>query len=146
MAENSPAPKERRSHTEPDRRAQSAAILRAVADLLEQSPQLPEPDVEIRWTVISGYARRDVPALLALATSVTPGPWRPEICGTGSDWLYLRSEIRGPARRYMRLSVGCPAADIGVESGVTTRTEKVPVWRLPPAVADTAGTPTVERT
>lgn len=125
-------------------RMQTAAILRTVADLIEQHPELPLPRAEVAWHVMSGHAGADVPALLALVTSAVTGPWKPEVRST-SDWLYLTSTNRDSGIHGVTVSVGCPAADVGVKSAVRSRTEEIPVWELPASVAGVVGTSTVER-
>lgn len=113
---------------ESERRQQSAAILRAVADLIEQHPEVREPRVSVDW-----YIRGENPhAAMRLATDVFPaGSWTAKTRESGQyAWLDLdggnAAAISGPG---VSLQV---SADARHEAGTRT----VTAWKPSPAIAD----------
>jgi hypothetical protein len=114
------------------RRQEAAAILRAVADLIEARPDLPEPDTSIR-VYLSAFRCGDVPAALADITAAVPGPWTAKVSQSGSDaWLDLaRAATGSTVTKGTTLTVSAPAKETCAPSGVRT----VTTWQLLPAVA-----------
>jgi hypothetical protein len=106
-------------------RADAAAILRAVADLIEAREDIPVPGTDIRF-----YVRGDdAPAVMTAIAAALPCRWRAEVSRGGEhEWLYLRS---GPewALRGTRVDISAPAADVCTAAGAKT----VTVWQ--PAAA-----------
>ena len=85
-------------------RADAAAILRAVADLIEDREDIPVPGNDISFYVRGG----DAPATMAAIADALPCQWRAEVSCSGEyEWLYLRS---GPASvlRGTRVSISAP--------------------------------------
>ena len=118
--------------TTPDAtRADAAAILRAVADLIEARADIPVPGTDISF-----YVRGDdVPATMAAIAAALPCQWRAEISRSGEyEWLYLRS---GPASvlRGTRVGISAPAADACTAAGAKT----VTVWQPAAALASFVG-------
>ena len=77
-------------------RADAAAILRAVADLIETRPDIPVPGTDISF-----YVRGDdAPATMAAIAAALPCQWQAELSRGGEyEWLYLRSgRLSGAAR------------------------------------------------
>jgi hypothetical protein len=113
-------------------RREAAAILRAVADLIETRPDLPRPDAHIR-IYVSAHGGRDVPAALADITAAVPGPWTAEITRSGEHcWLDLTSAAAGSTlTKGTTVKVSSPARDACAPSGTRT----VTTWRPVPAVA-----------
>src|ERR1700730_18930441 len=85
-------------------RADAAAILRAVADLIETRPDIPVPGSDISF-----YVRgEDTPATMAAIASALPCDWQARISRGGEhEWLNLRS---GPLAVIHRTCVGGRAA------------------------------------
>jgi hypothetical protein len=113
------------------RRRESVAILRAVADLIETRPDLPEPDATIRIHV-SGYTC-DVPAALTAITAALPGPWTPKMSRSGThEWLDLTASAAGSSNiNGTTVHLSAPARDACEPSGTRTIT----TWQPLPAVA-----------
>ena len=113
-------------------RADAAAILRAVADLIETHEDIPVPSTGINF-----YVRGDdAPATMAGIAAALPCQWRAEISRSGQyEWLYLRS---GPASvlRGTRVDISAPAADACTAAGAKT----VTVWQPAAALAGFVGT------
>src|SRR5260370_40525380 len=106
------------------RRQEAAAILRAVADLIEARPDLPEPTAKIHFFV-SEYRCADVPAGLAAITTALPGPWQARISHTagGADWLDLRAAAAGSSVTTGTTVEGStPASEACAPSGTRTVT------------------------
>ena len=82
--------KEAPAMTTTDTTRTAAAMLRAVADLIESRPDLPEPGADISF-----YVRGDdVPATMAGIAAALPCGWRAEVSRSGQyEWLY-------PAQRH----------------------------------------------
>ncbi len=113
----------------------AAAVLRAVAGLIETHPDMPEPSTDISF-----YVRgENTPATMAAIAAALPCQWRAEISRSGAyEWLYLRSDIPLAAvTRGTRVSVGAPAADACTAAGAKT----VTVWQPAAALAALAARP-----
>jgi len=112
-------------------RADAAAILRAVADLIETRPETPVPGTDIRF-----YVRgHDAPTVMAAIAASLPCQWRAEFSRSGEyEWLYLRS---GPdsSLRGTRVDISAPAADACTAAGAKT----VTVWQPAAALAALVG-------
>lgn len=112
-------------------RTAAAAILRAVADLIEARPDTPLPGSDISF-----YVRGDdAPATMAAIAAALPCEWRAEFSRGGEyEWLYLRS---GPASalRGTRVSISALAADACTAAGART----VTVWQPAAALAGLVG-------
>jgi hypothetical protein len=113
-------------------RADAAAILRAVADLIEAHPDLPLPGCDIDF-----YVRGDgTPATMAAIAAALPCQWRAEISrGSTHEWLNLKSG-QASALRGMRVCIGAPAADACTAAGAKT----VTVWQPAAALTCFVGT------
>ena len=113
-------------------RADAAAILRAVADLIETHPDMPVPGADISF-----YVRGDdVPAAMATIAAALPCQWQAEISrGSGYEWLNLRS---GPtsALRGTRVRISADAAAACTAAGAKT----VTVWQPAAALTRFLGT------
>lgn len=114
------------------RRQEAAAIFRAVADLIERRPDLPEPTARVDFYV-SDYKCDDVPAALAAITTALPGPWQATISRSDPDaWLHLRSAAAGSSvTTGTTVDVAAPVKDACAPSGTRTIT----TWQPLPAVA-----------
>lgn len=116
--------------TEAERRRQSAAILRAVADLIERHPEVKEPRVRVDW-----YFQGEHPhATMTLAAGVFPaGPWTASTRESGEySWLNLEAgNADGVSMPGVRLCVTADARHACEESGTRT----VTVWKPSPAIA-----------
>ena len=116
-----------------DRRATAAAILRAVADLIETRPDLPEPGSDISFYLHG----EDAAAAMAAIAAALPCGWQAEIShGPSYDWLRLTST--NPQHGYTRstrVTISAPAPDVCVPAGAKT----VTVWQPAPALAGLAG-------
>ncbi len=112
-------------------RADAAAILRAVADLIETHPGIPVPGSDISF-----YVRGDdAPAAMAAIAAALPCQWRAEISRGGEhEWLYLRGG-EASALQGTRVRIGAPAADACTAAGTRT----VTVWQPAGALAGLAG-------
>lgn len=112
------------------RRQEAAATLRAVADLIEARPDLPEPDTRINFYVFSEHG--DVPAILTAITTALPGPWNAKIqtsASTGNQWLYLTASPGSTDRTEVRVSARAK------DACTMTGTRTVTTWQPLPAVA-----------
>jgi len=102
-------------------RADAAAILRAVADLIGTREDIPLPGSDISF-----YVRgQDAPAAMAAIAAALPCQWQAEISRSGEyEWLHLRT---GPASvlRGTRVSINAPATDACTAAGAKT----VTVWQ-----------------
>ena len=101
-------------------RTDAAAILRAVADLIETRPDIPVPGSDISF-----YVRgQDTPATMAAIASALPCDWQASISRGSGEWLNLRSGplavIHGTCVR-----ISAPAADACTAAGAKT----VTVWQ-----------------
>ena len=112
-------------------RADAAAILRAVADLIQTREDIPVPGGDISFYLHG----EDAPAIIAAVAAAVPCQWQAEISRSGEyEWLHLRS---GPySTRTMRVSISAPAADTCTAAGAKT----VTVWQPAPALAGFLGT------
>ena len=112
-------------------RADAAAILRAVADLIETHSDVPVPGSDISF-----YVRGDdAPATMAAIAAALPCQWQAEISRGGEyEWLYLRT---GPSSvlHGTRVSISAPAADACTAAGAKT----VTVWQPADALTGLLG-------
>lgn len=111
-------------------RTDAAAILRAVADLIETYPDIPVPRADISF-----YVRGDdVPATMAVIAAALPCQWQAEVSRSSEyEWLNLNS---GPyATRGARVQISAPAADACTAAGAKT----VTVWQPAAALAAFVG-------
>lgn len=114
------------------RRQEAAAILRAVAGLLETRPDLPEPHATITiYLTDPGLA--GIPAALAQITAALPGPWKATISRSASSaWLDLTRAAAGSTiTAGTTVTVSTPAEQACAPAGTRT----VTTWRPLPAVA-----------
>jgi hypothetical protein len=112
-------------------RANTAAILRAVADLIETRKDIPVPGTDISF-----YVRGDdTPGIMAAIAAALPCQWQAEISrGAEYEWLNLRSN---PASvlHGTRVNISAPVADACTAAGAKT----VTVWQLADALAGFLG-------
>jgi hypothetical protein len=113
-------------------RQEAAAILRAVADMIETRPDLPEPTARITFWV-SAHQCGDVPAALAAITSAVPGPWHAALHQSGDNpWLDLRSAATGASvTNGTTVDINVPAKEACAPTGTRT----VTTWQPLPAIA-----------
>ena len=114
-------------------RTAAAAILRAVADLIENRPDIPEPGAHISFYLYG----QDAPATMAAIASALPCGWQASISRSGEhEWLSLHSD--GPAAsvtRGARVTISAPAADTCIQAGAKT----VTVWQPAAALTGVLG-------
>jgi hypothetical protein len=112
----------------------TVAILRAVADLIENRPELPEPDCRVSFYVHSGD---DTPATMAAIAAALPCGWRARISRGGDhEWMDLDSDTPGASvTRGTQVHIAAPAAAVCVPTGAKT----VTVWQPAPALTGLAG-------
>ena len=113
--------------TEGNNRTAAAAMLRAVADLIEVRPDIALPGTDISFHVHG----EDVPATMAAIAAALPGTWQAEIHRSGGyEWLYLRSDCPSASvTKGTRVTISADAADACTAAGAKT----VTVWQ--PAAA-----------
>ncbi len=101
-------------------RTAAAAMLRAVADLIESRLDIAEPGSDISFYVHGD----DAPAAMAAIAAALPGTWRAEISRSGQyEWLYLRSAAPlASVTRGTRVTISAPAADACTAAGAKTVT------------------------
>ena len=114
-------------------RMAAAALLRAVADLIETRPDIPEPGSDISFYVHGD----DAPAAMAAIAAALPCTWRAETSRSGQyEWLSLRSAAPlASVTRGTRVTISAPAADACTAAGAKT----VTVWQPAPALAALVG-------
>lgn len=106
----------------------TAALLRAVADLIQTQPGVPLPRIDIDFYVCGP----DAPATMAAIAAALPCGWQPRISrgGSGGEWLNLDSDPQPPSvTRGARVQIGAPTLDVCAPA----RAKTVTVWR--PAAA-----------
>jgi hypothetical protein len=116
-------------------RAGAAAILRAVADLIQTREDIPVPGGDISFYLHG----EDAPAIMAAIAAALPScRWQAEISrGSEHEWLRLSS---GPySTRDTRVSISAPAADTCTAAGAKT----VTVWQPAAALAGFLGSDTL---
>ena len=115
-------------------RASAAAILRAVADLIESRPDLPEPDSRISFYVHDGD---NTPADMAAIAAALPCDWHACISrGSGHEWLDLKSDNpNASVLRGTEVRISAPASAVCIPAGAKT----VTVWQPAPALTGLAG-------
>ena len=119
-------------------RAEAAAILRAVAGLIETRPDIPVPGSRISFYV-HGH---DAPAVMAAVARALPCRWHASVSGGGKDeWLRLTSG-QAAVISGTRVDIAAPAADACTRRA-GTRT--VTVWQPAAALAGLAGDLEAER-
>jgi hypothetical protein len=95
-------------------RGGAAAILRAVADLIESRPDLPEPGTDISFYVHG----ENTPATMAAIAAALPCGWQAEISRGGTyEWLYLRSDRPATVIRGTRVTISAKTADACTAAG-----------------------------
>ncbi len=102
-------------------RTAAAAILRAVADLIEARPDIPLPGSDISF-----YLRGDdTPATMAAVAAALPCQWQGSISRSGEHgWLNLQSGPRAVIHGTC-VRISAPAADACTPAGART----VTVWQ-----------------
>jgi hypothetical protein len=115
-------------------RTTTATILRAVADLIENRPGLPDPDCRISFYVHSG---EDTPGTMAAIAAALPCGWHARISrGSDHEWMDLDSDIPGASvLRGTQVHISAPASAVCVRAGAKT----VTVWQAAPALTGLAG-------
>ena len=119
--------------TTADNTRTAAAMLRAVADLIESRPDLPEPGADISF-----YVRGDdVPATMAGIATALPCGWRAEVRRSGQyEWLTLSSDTpRASVTRGIQVTISADAADACTPAGA----KMVTVWQPAAALAALVG-------
>jgi hypothetical protein len=114
-------------------RADTAALLRAVADLIETRPDIPGPSTRVHFVVIGA----DAAATVAAIAAALPCPWHAEIARNatlGNDWLRLEARA-GDAE----VSVSAEADAVCTATGTATRTVPATVWEPQSAIAAVVG-------
>jgi hypothetical protein len=112
-------------------RANTAAILRAVAGLIETREDIPVPGTDVSFYVRGA----DTPGIMAAIAAALPCQWQAEISRSAEyEWLNLRSN---PASvlHGTRVSISAPAADACTAAGAKT----VAVWRPADALTGLLG-------
>ena len=114
-------------------RTAAAAILRAVADLIETRPDIPEPGSRISFYLHGP----DAPAAMAAIASALPCEWQASIRRSGEhEWLNLDSDAPvASVTRGARVSISAPAADACTAAGART----VTVWQPAAALTGLVG-------
>ncbi|HEY1914693.1 MAG TPA: hypothetical protein VGH27_03870 [Streptosporangiaceae bacterium] len=122
-------------------RAAAVALLRAVADLIESRPDLPDPSARVHFYVCGEHA---VTQMTAIAEGLPCG-WQSEVRhgDSGRAWLDLDSTPQPSSiLRGTRVDISAPVGDVCVPAGIQT----VPVWQPAAALAGLAGSgPASER-
>ena len=118
--------------TDPARTA-AAAILRAVADLIETRPDLPEPSSRVSFYLYGP----DAPAAMAAIAAALPCEWQASISRSSEhEWLHLDSNAPVTSvTRGARVHISAPAADACTASGART----VTVWQPADALTGLVG-------
>lgn len=114
-------------------RVTAAAILRAVADLIEA-----RPDIQLPGSDIDFYVRGDdAPAVMAAIASALPcDQWQASVSHSGEhEWLDLSSG-RASALQGTRVRISAPTSDACAATGTKT----VTVWRPAGALTGLLGT------
>jgi hypothetical protein len=113
-------------------RTDTVAVLRAVADLIETSPGIPVPGIDVSF-----FVRGDGAAVtMAAIAAALPCQWRAEVTRGGEyEWLDLRSGTSS-VLHGTRVSISAPVADACTPAGAKT----VTVWQPAAALARFAGT------
>ncbi len=114
-------------------RTAAAAILRAVADLIETRPDIPEPGSSVSFYLYGP----DAPATMAAIAAALPCEWQASIHRSGEhEWLNLDSNAPVTSvTRGARVSISAPVADVCTASGART----VTVWRPADALTGLVG-------
>ncbi len=114
-------------------RATAAAILRAVADLIETRPDIPEPTSRVSFYLYG----QDAPAAMAAIAAALPCQWQASIRRSGEhEWLNLDSNAPAASvTRGAQVYISAPVADACTASGART----VTVWQPAPALAGLVG-------
>ena len=115
-------------------RTNAAAILRAVADLIETRPDIPVPGASIDFYLTG----EDAPATMAAIAAALPCQWRASVNRSGGyEWLNLHSEgLAASVSRGARVAISAPTRDTCVPAGART----VTVWQPAAALAELLGT------
>ncbi len=114
-------------------RASAAALLRAVADLIETRPDLPEPASRVSFYLPS---REDTAATMAAIADALPCGWHAHLTrGSNRESLHLDSNNPADVLRGTRISITASASAVCVPTGAMT----VTVWQPAPALTGLAG-------
>jgi hypothetical protein len=115
-------------------RADAAAILRAVADLIEAHPGIPVPGARIDFYLTG----EDAPATMAAIAAALPCQWQASVSRSGGyEWLNLNSDgLSASVSRGARVSISAPTKDTCIPAGAKT----VTVWQPAAALAGLLGT------
>jgi hypothetical protein len=119
--------------TDDTTRATAAKILRAVADLIETTPEIPVPSADISF-----YVRGDsAPAMVTAVATSLPCEWQSSISrGSSHEWLNMCSAPGRTGLRGAVVRISAPAADVCVQAGART----VTVWQPGEALTGLLGT------
>ena len=115
-------------------RITTATILRAVADLIETRPDLPEPDCRVSFYVHGGD---DTAATMAAIAAALPCGWHARIKRSGQhEWMDLDSDTPGASvLRGTQVHISAPASAVCIPAGA----KSVTVWQPVPALTGLAG-------
>lgn len=121
--------------TDPAARTDAAAILRALADLIDSRPNLPLPG-----TGISFHLRgEDAAATMAAIATALPCEWRASISSSGTyEWLYLTSGPDYVGLSGTQVRICAQTKDVCAPAGTETCT--VTLWRPAEALTALVGT------
>jgi len=115
--------------TTPSRPA-AAAILRAVADLIEARPDIGLPSIRVHY--IFGAAVADAAAVVADVAAALPCQWRADLDGASSrDWLTLEAQTGATALHGAEVTISAKAEALCVATGTKT----VTTWAPQPVIA-----------
>lgn len=108
-------------------RSQVAAVMRAVADLIEQDETVPVPETKIGFSV---YGLSDGgPGIVRDIMAGLQGGWKSrEIHDRGATYYDLTRKTGG-----VEIQIWTTAEVVGAQQG--TRTVEVPAWQVSPEIA-----------
>ncbi len=125
--------------TTPERQTAAAAILRAVADLIETREDIPLPGCDVDFHLHG----EDVLATMTAIATALPCQWHASLSRSGEyEWLKLCSDPPGSTviRTGAWVTITADAADTCVEAGAKT----VTVWQPREAITGLLGGRPVE--
>lgn len=122
----------------PGKPATTAAMLRAVADLLETRPDLPDPGIRIDFYTHGPHA----PATMTAIANALPCRWRAGISASNDgQWVDLDSTgLDADLLHGVRVRISAPARDACTPTGAKT----VTTWQLTDALASLADSTALE--
>lgn len=109
-------------------RAEFAAILRAAADLVESSPDVPVPYLSLHFCFVAGDGGDDVAATVRRLADGMPCAWEPGITGEADDRYQL---LHNPGYAT-RVAITAPASALFDSSGTHAVTRTVTRWVMKP--------------